>query len=79
MKSDILSYSQASGLFAGATLNGMTVSSDDDAARALYGQNVDLASILERRMTLPQQGSVQRFMGTVSSAFPPAAVGLSQR
>ena len=75
VKSDIVSYSQASGLFAGATIDGMTVSSDDEAARALYGMNVDLASILERRAQLPQPDAVQRFLGTVNSAFAPAAVG----
>lgn len=72
VKSDILTYAQSSGLFAGATLNGMTVSSDDDATRALYGTQVDLASILERRATLPQSQPVQRFEAAVTSAFVPA-------
>lgn len=78
VKSDILSYSESRGLFAGATLNGMTVSSDDEAIRALYGTNPDLASILERRAKLPRLASVQRFLGEVTDAFAPAVVGVAR-
>jgi lipid-binding SYLF domain-containing protein len=76
VKSDILTYTQQSGLFAGATLNGMTISSDDEATHALYGVQADLASILERRVTPPQSESVQRFLGAVNGAFPPSAISL---
>jgi len=77
VKSDIVSYSRSSGLFAGATVNGMTVSSDDEAIRALYGTQADLGSILEGRATLPQKtDAVRRFLGAVSSAFAPSAVSL---
>ena len=79
VKSDILSYSTSSGLFAGATLDGMTVSSDDEATRALYGTTADLASILERRATLAQPLSVQRFLRTVTSVFAPPAVSLREQ
>jgi lipid-binding SYLF domain-containing protein len=78
VKSDILTYTHSSGLFAGATLNGLTVSSDDDATRALYGTQADLASMLERRATLPQPAAVQRFLGAVNGAFAPAAVSLGE-
>jgi SH3 domain-containing YSC84-like protein 1 len=77
VKSDIVSYSRSSGLFAGATVNGMTVSSDDATIRALYGTQVDLGSILEGRATLPQNtDAVRRFLGAVSTAFGPSAVSL---
>jgi lipid-binding SYLF domain-containing protein len=78
VKSDILTYATSAGLFAGATLNGMTVSSDDKATTALYGQQADLASILERRVTLPQTPPVQRFLGALSNAFPPRAVSVGE-
>jgi lipid-binding SYLF domain-containing protein len=78
MKSDILTYSHSGGLFAGATLNGTTVSSDDEATRALYGTNADLASILQRRATMAQPGSVQRFLGAMTQSFAPAAVGIGE-
>jgi lipid-binding SYLF domain-containing protein len=76
VKSDILTYTHSSGLFAGATLNGMTISSDDEATRAMYGTPADLASILERRVTPPQSDSVQRFQAAVNAAFPPSAISL---
>ena len=78
VKSDILVYSDSSGLFAGATFNGMTVSSDDQATRALYGTQADLASILERQATLQQPASVQRFLGAMNNAFAPPAVGIRE-
>jgi lipid-binding SYLF domain-containing protein len=78
VKSDVLTYSHSSGLFAGATLNGMTVSSDDEATRAMYGTTADLASILERRVTLQPTAPVQRFLGAINSAFAPAAVGMGE-
>jgi lipid-binding SYLF domain-containing protein len=79
VKSDILTYTRASGLFAGATLDGLTVSADDQATRALYGTHAELESILARRVTLPQRDSVQRFVGAVNGAFPPARISLSEK
>jgi lipid-binding SYLF domain-containing protein len=78
VKSDILTYVHSSGAFAGATLNGMTVSSDDDATSALYGAKADLASILERRAALPQPAPVQRFLAAVNSSFAGRAVGIGE-
>jgi lipid-binding SYLF domain-containing protein len=78
VKSDILTYAHSGGLFAGATLNGMTVSSDDDATSALYGAHADLASILERRAALPQPAPVQRFLGAMNTSFPARAVGIGE-
>ena len=40
MNSEILTYSRARGLFAGATLNGAAVKEDMDAMRAYYGRSV---------------------------------------
>jgi lipid-binding SYLF domain-containing protein len=78
VKSDILFYSDSSGLFAGATFDGMTVSSDDQATQALYGTQADLPSILERQVTLPQPVSVQSFLSAMNSAFAPPAVGVRE-
>jgi lipid-binding SYLF domain-containing protein len=76
VKSDIVSYTSSSGLFAGATLNGMTVSSDDNGTRALYGTDADLASILERRANLPQPAPVARFTSALTNAFAPSAISI---
>ncbi|MGZ6086108.1 MAG: lipid-binding SYLF domain-containing protein [Polyangiales bacterium] len=72
-KGEVLTYSHSKGLFAGVSLNGATVSSDEGATRAMYGNGVDLASVLERRSTPAQSGSVQSFLRTVNTAFAPSA------
>jgi lipid-binding SYLF domain-containing protein len=79
VKSDIVTYAQTSGLFAGATLSGMTVSSDDDATRALYGMPADLTSILERRANLPQPAPVLRFVSALTNAFAPSAISVGEQ
>jgi SH3 domain-containing YSC84-like protein 1 len=40
MNAEILTYSRARGLFAGATLNGTAITEDDNAMTAYYGRNV---------------------------------------
>ncbi len=46
MSSEIYTYSQNSGLFAGATLNGAVISVDDEKNRALYGNDMSLQKIV---------------------------------
>lgn len=46
MNSEILTYSRARGLFAGATLNGAVVKEDMDAMRAYYGRSVGFRPVL---------------------------------
>jgi lipid-binding SYLF domain-containing protein len=41
LRAEILSYSRARGLFAGISLNGATLHTDDDANKALYGKKID--------------------------------------
>jgi lipid-binding SYLF domain-containing protein len=43
---DVLTYSQAKGLFAGASLGSASMSSDDDANKDLYGKPVDALQIV---------------------------------
>jgi lipid-binding SYLF domain-containing protein len=57
MRSEVLSYSRARGLFAGLSLEGSTVRPDNDANERIYGKKVEAESIV--------------FKGTV--AVPPAA------
>lgn len=70
---DVLTYSHSKGLFAGVSLNGATVSSDEGATHAMYGNSADLASVLEHRAQGPRVGSVQSFLGSVNKAFEPTA------
>ena len=47
MRSEILSYSRARGVFAGISLAGSTLRPDDDANRNLYGASANTATILK--------------------------------
>jgi lipid-binding SYLF domain-containing protein len=47
MGAKILAYSRAKGLFAGATLEGSSLRSDDDANRRFYGREISAKAIAE--------------------------------
>jgi len=53
MTAGILSYSRARGLFAGATLNGATLRSDDKDNAAIYGHEVRHEDILMGKVKAP--------------------------
>jgi SH3 domain-containing YSC84-like protein 1 len=53
MKSEILSYSRARGVFAGVDINGSKIAQDRDETRILYGKMVPFATILEGKVTPP--------------------------
>ena len=46
LNSEILTYSRARGLFAGATLNGTSIKQDDDGMRAYYGRTLSFRPVL---------------------------------
>jgi lipid-binding SYLF domain-containing protein len=46
MKAQILSYSRANGVFAGVSLEGSTIRSDDDGNKALYGKQISAKDIV---------------------------------
>ena len=60
MKAQILSYSRAQGVFAGVSLEGSTMRSDNGANKALYGKDLTATQIV-------RQGAVKA---------PPAAAPL---
>ncbi len=54
MKAEILSYSRAQGLFAGVSLEGSTMRSDDGANKALYGKDLSAKEIVrEGKVAVP--------------------------
>jgi lipid-binding SYLF domain-containing protein len=63
MRSEVLSYSRARGVFAGLELNGAVIKQDDDDTRILYGKEVSFKDILTGRVHAPQ-GS-ERFVSAV--------------
>jgi lipid-binding SYLF domain-containing protein len=64
MRSEVLSYSRARGIFAGLELNGAVIKQDDDDTRHLYGKEVPFKEILTGQVAAPQ--GTQKFVSTVS-------------
>lgn len=69
---EVLTYSKAAGLFAGATLDGTTIKDDSDTSTAMYGQGVGMGSILAGQVPPTPQPEVDRFNTTLRSSFPPS-------
>jgi lipid-binding SYLF domain-containing protein len=63
MKSEILTYSRARGLFAGVDLGGAAVTQDKDETRILYGKMVPFATILNGKVSPPK--SSQAFLSAI--------------
>ena len=53
MKSEVLTYSRARGVFAGIDLNGSRIAQDKDETRILYGKMVPFGDILGGKVTPP--------------------------
>jgi lipid-binding SYLF domain-containing protein len=47
MQVDVLTYSRSKGLFAGVSLDGASMDSDDDANKALYGKAISAKDIVD--------------------------------
>jgi lipid-binding SYLF domain-containing protein len=57
MKAEILSWSRARGIFAGVSLAGSTLRSDDDANNNLYGKQLNAKQIIiDKAVTTPAAG-----------------------
>jgi lipid-binding SYLF domain-containing protein len=66
---DLVSYSHAKGLYAGANLDGTSITQDEDATRALYGSRHDLKSLLDGKVATPKDAPAQRFLDAARSGF----------
>jgi lipid-binding SYLF domain-containing protein len=53
MRSQVLTYSRARGVFAGLELNGASIRQDNDETRVLYGKMVPFAAILNGKVPAP--------------------------
>jgi lipid-binding SYLF domain-containing protein len=56
MKVDVLTYSRTKGLFAGVSLEGASMESDDDANKAVYGKSVNAKQIIDGGESTPAAG-----------------------
>jgi lipid-binding SYLF domain-containing protein len=69
MKAEILSYSRSQGLFAGVSLEGSTMRSDDGANKALYGKELSAKEIVREGRVAPP-ASAQPLLAILSGASP---------
>lgn len=69
LKAEILSYSRARGLFAGISLAGSTMRSDDDGNKALYGKELTAKQIV-RENAVPPPAAAAGLLATLNRATP---------
>ena len=74
--SGLLAYSRARGVFAGATINGSTLRSDDDDNAVIYGRRVDQSAILTGKVkptpaAQPLLSALRRYYRANPSSEPP--------
>jgi lipid-binding SYLF domain-containing protein len=69
LKAEILSYSRAQGLFAGVSLEGSTLRSDDEANKLLYGKELSAKEIVRLGKVAPP-ASAQRLLAILRTASP---------
>lgn len=69
MRAEVLSYSRARGLFAGISLEGSTLRTDDEANERLYGKKVEArAVVIEGQQPAP--ASASRLLGILTTKSP---------
>jgi lipid-binding SYLF domain-containing protein len=74
LTSQILAYSRAKGLFAGATLEGAALHPDKDANRGFYGEAVDIRGLLkDSRVDPAMPTAITGWQRLLSSFHTPAA------
>ncbi len=69
MRAEILSYSRAQGVFAGVSLEGSTMRSDDGANKDLYGQQLSAKEIV-REGKVPPPAAAKGLLDELNAASP---------
>jgi len=69
MRSEILSYSRARGLFAGISLEGSTLRADNGANKNLYGKEVSAKDVVFNK-AVPVPTSAKELLATLQKASP---------
>jgi len=77
MKAEILSYSRAKGLFAGISLEGSTMRSDDGGNKALYAKEISAKEIV-REGKVPVPAAAKRLLAILTKASPKHAISKSK-
>lgn len=66
MQAEIFSYTQSKGLFIGASLEGASISNNDEKNRALYGNDMKAVNIINKPI-VDEIYSVKEFIKTINS------------
>jgi lipid-binding SYLF domain-containing protein len=69
LNAQILSWSRSKGAFAGVSLEGSTLRSDDGANKTLYGRDISAKEIV-RLGKVPPPASAERLLGILRRASP---------
>lgn len=56
MTADVLTYSRSKGLFAGVSLEGASMDTDNDANKKVYGKSIDAKTIVTTNQAVPGSG-----------------------
>lgn len=75
MRAEVLTYSRARGLFAGVTINGSSITQDEDATKELYGRMVPFKTILTGAVSTP--APAEPFVAAVRKAVGNSVAGSS--
>lgn len=70
-RAPVLTYTRASGLFAGAVVSGAVLEQDQEATRALYGKNEQMREILAGKVAVPPLAT--DFMEAIEAAINAAS------
>ena len=74
LRSEILTYSRARGLFAGISLEGASLRADDEENEALYGRNINAAKIV-LGPSPASPSSAHQLVELLEKPSPPARAG----
>ncbi len=66
ISADVVTYGRAKGLFAGTSLGGASLDSDDDANQRLYGKSVSAREIVLANAVRPTMGG-QQFIAVLNN------------
>ena len=68
MNAEMLSWSRAKGVFAGVSLSGSTIRSDDDANKHLYGKELNAKQIIVQKEVnaTPEGKKIEALLDEVS-------------
>ena len=67
LNAEFLTYSRSKGLFAGINLDGTVLSQNEDATRAIYGENISYTEVLKGNQVTPMVA--RPFVRTVAKYF----------